>query len=167
MRTSSRYEEARKTRRRRALSPVIATVILVAIAITVSVAVAYWMGGIAGTFTTFEQVEIQNAVCTKDNFGNWVITLTMKNTGTAQTTLISLFVNDVEATPDASAPDAAVATLTTNLNVTTSTTLLSGETGTILVWVGRDYGTLSSGTTLNLKIHSTGGMDYLKLITLV
>ena len=56
--TNSRCSEARKKRSRRAVSPVIATVILVAIAITVSVAVAYWMGGIAGTFTTFEQVEL-------------------------------------------------------------------------------------------------------------
>jgi flagellin-like protein len=45
--TSNRCSEAHKKRRRRAVSPVIATVILVAIAITVSVAVAYWMGGIA------------------------------------------------------------------------------------------------------------------------
>ena len=162
-----RREKARKKRCRRALSPVVATVILVAIAITISVAVAYWMGGIAGSFTTFEQVEIQNAVCSQDAYDNWVITITMKNTGTEQTTLISLLVNDVEATPDATAPTAAVNTLTTNLNVTTSTTLPSGDTATILVWVGRDYGTLSSGTTVNIKIHSTGGMDYLKLITLV
>jgi flagellin-like protein len=162
-----RREKAPNKRSRRALSPVIATVILVAIAITVSVAVAYWMGGIAGTFTTFEQVEIQNAVCSQDAYDNWVVTLTLKNTGTAQTTLISLFANDVEATPDASAPTAAVDTLTTNLNITSSTTLPSGVTATILVWVGRDYGTLSSGTTVNFKLHSTGGMDYLKLITLV
>ena len=165
--TNSRCSEARKKRSRRAVSPVIATVILVAIAITVSVAVAYWMGGIAGTFTTFEQVEIQNAVCSQDAYDNWVVTITLKNTGTAQTTLISLFANDIEVTPDASAPTAPVATLTTHLNVTSPTTLPSGVTATIHVWVGRDYGTLSSGTTVNLKIHSTGGMDYLKLITLV
>lgn len=40
-----------KLRKRRAISPVIATVILVAVAITV--AVSYWMGSIAGQYTSF------------------------------------------------------------------------------------------------------------------
>lgn len=50
-------------RRRRAVSPVIGTVILVAVAITVSVAVSYWMGGIAGQYAKFEKVEVQTGVC--------------------------------------------------------------------------------------------------------
>lgn len=37
-----------KLKKRRAVSPVIATVILVAVAITVAVGVSYWMSGIAG-----------------------------------------------------------------------------------------------------------------------
>jgi hypothetical protein len=49
-------------------------VILVAVAITVSVAVAYWMGGIAGQYTKFEKVEIQSAICTVGaGSGNWTI----------------------------------------------------------------------------------------------
>jgi flagellin-like protein len=56
------HKTSRKDRSRRAVSPVIATVILVAIAITVAVAVAYWMGGIAGQYTRFEQIEIQSAL---------------------------------------------------------------------------------------------------------
>ena len=48
-----------KTIQRKAISPVIATVILVAVAISVSVAVSYWMGSIAGQYTSFEKVEIQ------------------------------------------------------------------------------------------------------------
>ncbi|MEE8322642.1 MAG: archaellin/type IV pilin N-terminal domain-containing protein, partial [Candidatus Bathyarchaeia archaeon] len=76
-------KNSRKNRSRRAVSPVIATVILVAIAITIAVAVAYWMGGIAGSFTKFEQVEIQTGVCTIDQWGNWQISISLKNTGTA------------------------------------------------------------------------------------
>ena len=74
------------------MSPVIATVILVAVAITVSVAVAYWMGGIAGQYTKFEKVEIQSAVCI-NNGTLWTITMKLKNTGTETSTLISAFVN--------------------------------------------------------------------------
>ncbi len=44
---------------RKAVSPVIATVILVAVAITVAVGVSYWMSGISSQYTQFEKVEIQ------------------------------------------------------------------------------------------------------------
>ncbi len=45
---------------RKAVSPVIATVILVAVAITISVAVAYWMGGISSQYTKFENLDQQH-----------------------------------------------------------------------------------------------------------
>jgi hypothetical protein len=53
------------------------------------------------------------------------------------------------------------------MTVTTTYSLESGETGAVIVWVGDTYATLSSGTTVNVKIHSAGGMDYIKLIELV
>lgn len=86
----------RKTRSRKAVSPVISTVILVAVAITVAVAVAYWMGGIAGQYTKFEKVEIQSGVCVKETGDYWNVTLKMKNTGTADATLIGVFINEKE-----------------------------------------------------------------------
>ncbi|GAH70925.1 unnamed protein product, partial [marine sediment metagenome] len=46
--------------KRRAVSPVIATVILVAVTITVAVAVSYWMSNITGQYTSFEKIEIQS-----------------------------------------------------------------------------------------------------------
>jgi len=157
----------RKIGSRKAVSPVISTVILVAVAITVAVAVAYWMGGIAGQYTKFEKVEIKSAVCTYDTWDNWVITITLKNTGTATSTLNSLYVNDIPALLDSVAPTVAVDTITTDLNVTTATKIESGVEDVITVWVGANHLTLSSGTTVNVKIHSAGGMDYIKLIELV
>lgn len=154
-------------RSKRAISPVIATVILVAVAITISVAVAYWMGGIAGQYTKFEKVEIQTAICKMDSFGNWNVTIRLKNTGTATATLTNVFINDAEVAPygRTTAPITWETTISTNM--TASCQILSGDTKDIIVWIGRDYGTLSSGTTVNIKIHSAGGMDYIKLIELV
>jgi flagellin-like protein len=152
---------------RKAVSPVIATVILVAVAITVSVAVAYWMGGIAGQYTKFEKVEIQSAVCT-NNGTIWTIEMKLKNTGTETATLISCFVNDVEV--DSYDATAAVAgAWATNVNVTVATTITSGQQKTVFFWIDptKAGSTLSSGTTINIKIHSAGGMDYLKLVELV
>ena len=50
----------------KAVSPVIATIIIVAIAITMSIAVAYWLLGLGGSFTKFEKVEFTTAYVTGD-----------------------------------------------------------------------------------------------------
>jgi hypothetical protein len=149
------------------VSPVIATVILVAVAITVAVAVAYWMGGIAGQYTKFEKVEIQSAVCT-NNGTFWQIEMKLKNTGTATSTLLSAFINEVEVDNyDATAPVANA--WATNINTTVTTVITSGQSITIYFWMdsARPLTTLTSGTTVNFKIHSSGGMDYIKLVELV
>jgi hypothetical protein len=147
-------------------------VILVAVAITVSVAVAYWMGGIAGQYTKFEKVEIQSAICTvgagSGNWtiagsGNWTIQMKVKNTGTATSTMISTFVNDVEV-DTYGVTVAGAGEITTNQ--TTSTSIVSGASAVINVYVN-NYGSLSSGTTVNVKLHSAGGMDYIRLVELV
>ncbi len=152
--------------KRKGVSPVIATVILVAVAITVSVAVAYWMSGIAGQYTNFEKVEISSAVVTLDTYSNWIITIDLKNTGTATATLDAVYVNDAVVTTDQAAPTGANTTLATDLTTVIPWQLTSGQPGTIIVWVGLNYGTLSSGTTVNVKLHSAAGMDYIKLVKL-
>ena len=154
-------------RKRKAVSPVIATVILVAVAITVAVAVAYWMGGIAGQYTKFEKVEIQSAVCI-NNGTFWTIEMKMKNTGTAASSLISAFINEVEVDNYDSTGPVALA-WATNLNQTVTTVITSGQTITVFFWMdsAKAGTTLTSGTTINIKIHSSGGMDYIKLVELV
>ena len=150
------------------MSPVIATVILVAVAITVAVAVAYWMGGIAGQYTKFEKVEIQTAIVTYDNVSSdyyWKVAMVLKNTGTATASLGSAFVNDAEIQNYGS--DVMVVGQTATNMTTTTTTIDSGEKMVVNFYIGLGYKTLSSGTTVNIKIHSSGGMDYIKLVELV
>jgi flagellin-like protein len=157
-----------KLKNRKAISPVIATVILVAVAITVAVAVAYWMGGIASQYTQFEKCEVQTAICTLDTFGNWKVEVKLKNSGSKTSTLTNVFVNDVEVSAyDAVVPTAAVSTITTDMTITTPFSIKSGADDIITVWIGLNYESLSSGTTINIKIHSAGGMDYIKLVQLV
>jgi len=87
---------------RRAVSPVIATVILVAVAITIAVAVSYWMGGISSQYTRFEKIELTSAYCelttgldwdTESGAACWVITVDFRNTGTTEASVIGTFVN--------------------------------------------------------------------------
>ena len=158
-------KKLKKNRNPRAVSPVIATVILVAIAITVSVAVAYWMGGVTGTFTKFEQVEIQSGACEMDTGGLfWNITIKMKNAGDATATLNGVFVSDLEVTDYGASGFTAGEAVT---SMTAAETLNSGANVTIQVYIATDYKDLSSGTQINIKIHSAGGMDYIKIIELV
>jgi len=189
-------------RRRRAVSPVIATVVLVAVTITVAVAVSYWMSGIASQYTAFEKVEIQSGYSDIQPGGGWVISLVMKNSGSATANLITVFVNDepveLYSTLDPTSGLITAATLNTftKTDSHTATGILEGEaTGTnipdtglaiesgktaevisesttvgetnvdsVQVYIGS--GLFSSGTTINIKIHSAGGMDYIKLIQL-
>ncbi len=150
----------------RGVSPVIATVILAAIAITVGLAIAFWMGGIAGTYTHVEQVEIQNALCTSyGSPGDWNITLTVKNTGTTEVTLLNLFINEEEVdTYGVPVPYAFSDEWATSMTATQ--TLQSGETMDIQVFLDHDRSTLSSGTAVNLRIHGASGMDFLKVVVL-
>jgi hypothetical protein len=148
------------------VSPVISTVILVAVAITVAVAVAYWMGGIAGQYTKFEKVEIQTGICTYNVTDTcWTIEMKLKNTGTATSTMVAAFINDVEVENYGASTFVANSTAT-DMDPTT-TTIKSGETYTIYFWIELGYKNLSAGTTVNIKLHSAGGMDYIKLVELV
>jgi len=165
----------RKPTKRRAVSPVIATVVLVAVTITVAVAVSYWMSGIAGQYTSFEKVEIQSAICTYDKTKNyWEIEIKLKNSGTKTSTITDVFVNDVLAGPEGT-DHYTPGTITANADdAPLPLPIESGNSGTVTVWIapglipdsGGSYITLSSGTTVNIKIHSAGGMDYIRLVQL-
>ena len=83
-------------RSRRALSPVVASIILIAVTVAVSIAVAAWMGALTiGFMGGGEQVEIRNI-----SFADGTATLTIKNTGTSAVTIQEVWVNNVQK-PDA------------------------------------------------------------------
>ncbi len=156
---------------RRGISPVIVTLVLTGVAITAAVAASFWSGGIVGQFTKFEKVEIQSAWSELNGTFGWLITLSVKNSGTASTTLNKVFINDRplnQTDPtgyghgDYDLSQGVVTDIPED-----GLTLESGESRTVRVWVLNTYGSLSSGTTLDLKIHSVGGKDYIKLIRLV
>jgi flagellin-like protein len=163
----------RKLTKRRAVSPVIATVILVAVAITVAVAVSYWMSGITSQYTSFEKVEIQSAICTYEEPAPgaeyWKIVIILKNSGTKTATITNVFVNEVAAVY----VDPPVGVNITEADCGPGTgetmSIVSGASDVITVGISNWAAgtTLTSGTTINIKIHSAAGMDYIKLVQLV
>jgi len=79
------------------ISPVMATVILVAIAIVIAIAVAFWATGLVGVFTRFEKIDTLAAYSsTSATVGagtNRVIVLHIKNTGSAAATVDNVYIN--------------------------------------------------------------------------
>ena len=175
-RVKEKHEETLKSRM--AVSPVIATVILVAVTITVAVAVAYWMSGIAGQYTQFEKIEIQSGYATKTYSGTplahdgWTVLITLKNSGTSTATLINVFLNDQIIGVSGAVGLTGVTAVGTLGGVAAGSIGASGDTGitinsgeTVEVTITKVLLAFSSsGTTVNVKLHSAAGMDYIRLL---
>lgn len=77
-----------RSRRNAGISPVVATVILVAVAIVIAIAVAFWASGLVGVFTRFEKIEIQTAYWDGTN-----VVVIAKNTGSSPAVVDMILVN--------------------------------------------------------------------------
>ena len=77
-------------RSKKALSPVVASIILIAVTVAVSIAVAAWMGALTVGFMGTEELRI-----TSMSFGTNTITLVANNTGTSPVTINEVWVNNV------------------------------------------------------------------------
>jgi flagellin-like protein len=100
----------------KALSPVVASIILIAVTVAVSIAVAAWMGALTFTFMATEQVQVTNM-----SFGTTWIAATINNTGTSPVTINEAWVNNVkQATfnPSGVLPKVIAANLGYQLNIT-------------------------------------------------
>jgi len=81
-----------KGRKKSGISPVVATVILVAVAIVIAIAVAFWASGLVGIFTRFEKLEILSAYQgTGDDVDKFVIRV--RNTGSSPTSVTEVVLN--------------------------------------------------------------------------
>jgi len=78
----------------KALSPVVASIILIAVTVAVSIAVAAWMGALTVGFMDTNSVTVTNVAFANDD----EITLSVKNTGTSNVTLSTAKVNGVVTT---------------------------------------------------------------------
>jgi len=80
---------------RKALSPVVASIILIAVTVAVSIAVAAWMGALTFTFMATEQLQITNLAFGAGSGTGW-IAVTANNTGTSPVTINEAWVNNVK-----------------------------------------------------------------------
>ena len=146
---------------KRGISPVVATVILVAVTIVVAVAVAYWMGGIAGLYTRYEKLEISSIYAESTN-GGWKITVHVKNTGSADATIDNVLIN---GKPYKSLSEVAVDPDVATTGKELSLKVGSEENIEITITPGTDS-TFKPGVSVEVRLHSAGGQEYPKTVTL-
>ena len=162
----------------KAVSPVIATIIIVAIAITMSIAVAYWVLGLGSSFTKYEKIEFTTAYAVRyensTSLGQLVyfdtghvagasyyynVTLNLKNSGSAAATIdsVSILYN---GKPNVAYDDQPNATFV-------QTTLDPGKstTGVVILPIYSE-GDWLSGMTVEVMLQTSAGKQYPKVITL-
>ncbi len=127
-----------KERKEAGISPVVATVILVAVAIVIAIAVAFWASGLVGVFTRFEKIEIVSAYWDQ---ANQQVVVIARNTGSSPTAVDMIFVNGVPCTDAVSA--------TVQLGVGNQTTFTVPNTCIT-----------KGGVTNEIALHTTTGKTY-------
>jgi flagellin-like protein len=130
---------------RKALSPVVAAIILIAVTVAVSIAVAAWMGALTFTFMQTEQLDIQGATFsgTSGNSTNTIV-LTVKNSGTSDVT-VDKYKLGLQGTAH-------------DIN---NVLIAQGATPTVTCTTGADGEAWTSGTTYDIYIITTTGEQFM------
>jgi flagellin-like protein len=133
---------------RKALSPVVAAIILIAVTVAVSIAVAAWMGALTFTFMKTESLEFPTTVTWGGTSGqsNNTITLNVKNTGSVDLYLSVCKVNG--------------ATKTFN-GTTTAVKIATGATAALYI---QSVG-WSAGYSYEIRFVATSGTEFAKTFT--
>jgi archaeal type IV pilus assembly protein PilA len=130
----------------KALSPVVASIILIAVTVAVSVVVAAWMGGMSiGMMGNAEQATISNVYFTP---GGASIVATISNTGASNVNFTAAYVSGIvptTVTPGLASSNAGVGPKGTNSYTLTTP------------WV--------SGTTYDIKFTTTKGNNIQTTVT--
>jgi len=122
----------------KALSPVVASIILIAVTVAVSIAVAAWMGALTVGFMGSSSVTITSTTFAGGSgVANNTIALAIKNTGTKSVTISQIKVNNVGCLFDGTA------------------TVDAGATTTLTVYMGSSY--WSNGNPYKIDLYDSSG----------
>ncbi|MEM1900061.1 MAG: archaellin/type IV pilin N-terminal domain-containing protein [Zestosphaera sp.] len=119
----------------KAISPILATVILIAVTLVIAIGVIGWIMGIWGTFGTTETIQIYPDSKLKSN---GTISLHVKNTGTATAIIYKIEIAGVGSTE-------------------VTSTLTPGQETTISATISGD---LTAGASYQVKVYTRAGNVY-------
>jgi len=120
----------------KALSPVVASIILIAVTVAVSIAVAAWMGALTVGFMGSSSMTITNV--TFQGTGDTEIALAVKNTGTKSVTISQAKVNNVVAA----------------IKTGSDTTIAAGDAGNITLTLAAAW---ASGNPYKIDLYDSSG----------
>jgi hypothetical protein len=158
----SKWEEGFPSKK--AVSPVVSIVIITVVCLTLAISSSFWLSGIIGSYTKYESIDVESASCIK-NGTDWIVELTITNSGPKPATLMHAYINkfEVDVYNSSVVPDQW------STSMAQSQLLSSGETLLVSFYIDPDRtgSTLTSGTLVEVSIHSASGMDFPKMIILV
>lgn len=125
----------------KALSPVVASIILIAVTVAVSIAVAAWMGALTFTFMATEQVQITNMSFGPAGASSWVAVV-VNNTGTSSVTINEAWINGGKRT---------------SFNTGQSPGVIAANTGVV---INMTSVTLANGNNYQVKLVSSKGNQF-------
>lgn len=143
----------------KSISPLIATVIIVSLVVALSIAVALWM--ISITPTNIEKLEIVGSYVTivVDKFSGktvYQLKLFIRNTGTVDTTIDNIFIND--------RPISSYGNDVNITNLELPHLLKKGES--IQITMNLSYTSFFHGQSIEVTIHTANGGNYPSLVTI-
>ncbi|MBS7612560.1 hypothetical protein KEJ27_10260 [Candidatus Bathyarchaeota archaeon] len=142
----------------KAISTVLATLIIVAVTITVTVAFTFWFGGLTGVFMGWERLEVSNAVASQSGDG-WNITFEIVNRGIWDSTFTGVLVNDKPL--DAYSGDIALIDDDGNRYTSIggmSISVKAGSTLKLTIWIKEDG--FKHGQTVSITFQSSRGGSF-------
>src|SRR5579875_251998 len=153
------------TNRRKAVSPVIATVILIAVAVALGIAVAFWASGLTSSFSKYEKLGVNTQYATGSASAGWVINLGGQNTGSSDASITQIQINGVPYPISGN----TIAVCWTNAG-TTVTTSNKVNQATLSVPSGSSFGIQlglpsSPGSALANKVFTDGQTIQVTIIT--
>jgi len=139
----------------------ISTIILIAVSASLSAFIAFWGMGSIHRYQDPEKLIIVDAKCIYSS-DIWKITLVVENKGNSDVVIKKVAINDLEVniyrSPE---PDQGQATTDAPYGLK----IVSGETSVLHIYIdgpeGKSrYSSLSTGTTINIILLSSSGMEY-------
>ena len=153
----------------RGIAPVISTLIIVSITISISMSTAIWMRGMGSTFIGFEKIACTSATTSYDYPSRmWTITLVVRNIGTKSATINQIFVNEQEAGLGVVLPEPGNA----GTSITDSGLQINqGATSEIKIFIkqggsNQPFSSIVSCTTILVKFVTNEGYEYIKICEL-
>jgi hypothetical protein len=155
--------------RRKGLTPVISTLIIISVTLTTSISTAYWMRSMGDVFTGFEKLECKSANPSYDYASRtWKISIVVKNVGTRASTIIQAYANEVALSPGVTNPapgnggsDISSSGVSIDQGATTSFNIYCRQGG-----LSQPFSTLVGRQTLLIKFATEEGHEYVQICEL-